>query len=56
MLSLIPAAIVIVMMLMGKEIIRNPDVDEVLGMGCVWGGIVLLAAANAVVYFLLSRK
>ena len=55
-IALVPGAVVIVMMIMGKEIVRNPDVSELLGLACIWGGIVALAVANALVYLQLTRR
>ena len=54
--SVIPAAGVIITLLMGKELIRNPANSDVLGMACIWGGIVLLGAANVAIYAYLARR
>lgn len=59
-ISVIPAAIVIVMTLMGKELVSNVGVQTNYGMLpgviSIWSGIVLLAVANIVVYFRLMRQ
>ena len=55
-LSAVPAAAVIIMLLMGKELVRNPANDDTFGLACIWGGIVLLSVANLVIYARLSRR
>lgn len=59
-LSVIPAAIVIVMILMGKELVGNPGVQARFGMGMglavMWSGIVTLVVANVIIYLKLVRK
>jgi lipopolysaccharide export LptBFGC system permease protein LptF len=55
-IALVPGAVVIVMVIMGKEIVKNPDVPDVLGLGCIWGGILILGAASVLIYLHLVRK
>lgn len=55
-ISFVPAAIVIAMLVMGKEMVRNPGVSEASGLACIWGGIVALLAANVLIYLHLARK
>ncbi len=55
-LALIPAATVLIMAMMGKEMVRNPAVPTVNGLMCIWGGIAMILAANLIVYWRLSRK
>jgi len=56
-LSAAPAAAVIVMVVMGKQLLANPKVGESLyGILCIWSGIVALVAANTVIYAHLARK
>ena len=55
-LALMPAAVVLLMGMMGKEMVRNPSVPTVFGLMCIWGGIALILTANVVVYWDLSRK
>jgi len=55
-ISAVPASAVIVMLLMGKEMVRNPGVNETAGLACIWGGIGLLLVANLVIYAHLARK
>lgn len=55
-LCVVPATIVLVMIIMGKQMVTNPDVSVALGLGAIWAGIVLMAAANAVVYLYLMRR
>jgi hypothetical protein len=47
---------VIVMLLMGKEMVRNQDVAAPLGLACIWGGIAALLAANLGIYAYLARR
>jgi lipopolysaccharide export LptBFGC system permease protein LptF len=55
-LAVMPAAIVIVMMLMGKQLVRRIDLPTFYGLAAIWGGIVALLAADACVYLHLARK
>jgi lipopolysaccharide export LptBFGC system permease protein LptF len=55
-LSAIPAAIVIVMVLMGKEMLSNPGVDRAYGLAAVWSGIVLLTLGNIALYARIIRR
>lgn len=59
-LCVVPATIVIVLMLMGKELASNPGVLEKhgmwMGLSAIWSGIVILAIANVVIYFRLARR
>jgi lipopolysaccharide export LptBFGC system permease protein LptF len=62
--AVVPAAAVIVTLLMGKNIAQNPDVllkgnpDAAIAVGIsiMWGGIALLAVATSVIYWRVSRK
>ncbi len=55
-IALAPAAVVLVMAIMGKEMVRNPDVPTIVGLMCIWGGIAMILLANVAVYWHLSRK
>ena len=55
-LSVVPALVVIIMLVMGKQIVRNPDVQTSVGVLAIWGGIALLALANMVLYWRLVRR
>ncbi len=55
-LAAIPGSIVTLMILMGKELVTNPDVPEPIGIGSIWAGVVLLLVANAVLYLRHSRQ
>lgn len=55
-ISAVPAAAVIILVLMGKEMVRNPNVNTTLGLAAIWSGIIALMAANTVLYLYLSRK
>ena len=54
--SAVPAAGVIVLVLMGKELARNSQVPLAAGLAVIWSGVAALGAACAVVYLYLSRK
>ncbi len=55
-ISVVPSAVVIVMMLMGKQMLRNPGVSEVWGLLAIWAGVVALLAANVIIYLRLARR
>ncbi len=55
-LSAVPAAAVIFMLVMGKQIVRNPASDDMVGLACIWGGMGALLVANLVIYARLARK
>ena len=55
-LAVVPAAIVIVMMLMGKQLVRRVDLPTFYGLAAIWSGIVALLVADACVYLHLARK
>jgi lipopolysaccharide export LptBFGC system permease protein LptF len=55
-ISAVPASLVIVMLFMGKELIKNPGVPEVYGIAAIWGGVGALALATAYVYLVPMRR
>ena len=55
-ISMVPGSIVIVMIIMGKKMVTNPDVSQVQGVTIIWGGILALLLAKLIVYAGLSRK
>lgn len=55
-LSMIPAAVVIVMILMGKEMLANPDVPLGAGLAAIWGGDVALLIGNVFLHVQLTRR
>lgn len=57
-ISIVPAAIVIVLMLMGKELVGNPKVAHGMlwGLMSIWSGVVILTVANVVIYARLARR
>ena len=48
--SAMPGTVVILLLFMGRELIRNVGVPRGYGVAVVWGGVCLLAAAVAVIY------
>ena len=55
-LSVVPAAIVIILIISGKQMLGNPGVARVYGLSAIWGGIAALLAGNIVLYAHLARK
>ncbi len=55
-ISAVPGSAVVVMLLMGREFIRNPHVADAAGTAVIWGGIGLLAAAAAYLYLVVLRR
>jgi len=55
-LSVIPAAIVVIMVLMGKQMLGNPGVPRISGLAAIWGGILLLVLANGYMHVFRLRK
>lgn len=56
-LSCIPAIVLVVLMVMGKQMIANPNVDSVAaGIGATWSGVALLAALAAYLYGVILRR
>lgn len=55
-LSVIPSAFVIVMIVMGKQLIRNPHVPAYQGVLAIWSGLGVLLVANIVIYARLARR
>ena len=55
-LSVIPAAIVVIMVLMGKQMLGNPGVPRISGLTAIWGGILLLVLANGYMHVFRLRK
>jgi len=62
--SSMPAGMVVITILMGKNIAQNPDVSDSsnvsaavnAGIMIVWGGIAILAAVTALAYWRVARK
>ncbi|MFP4354094.1 MAG: LptF/LptG family permease [Phycisphaerae bacterium] len=54
-LSLIPAATLIVVITMGKQLLSQ-EINPLQGVGAIWSGVLLLVVANAVAYWHLARR
>ena len=54
--SIVPAAAVIVMIIMGKKMVENPDAPVFPGLVAIWSGLVVLAVVTACVFAYLARK
>ncbi len=55
-IAMVPGSIVLVMIIMGKKMVTNPDVSQANGIAVIWGGVLALAVAKLIVYAKLSRK
>ena len=55
-LCVMPAALVIVLVITGREMVGNPDVPVAAGLAAIWGGIAALLAGDAGIYLYLARK
>jgi hypothetical protein len=55
-LSCIPAMVLIILMVMGKQMVSNPDVPTGWGLAAVWSGVGILAAMTAYLYGLVLRR
>lgn len=55
-ISIIPASLVIVMIVMGKELMNNESIDPMVGLEAIWGGLTLLALGNVCIYAWLMRR
>ncbi len=55
-LAVIPASLVIVLVLMGKKIISNPDAPQAFGLAAIWIGVVALLVADVLIHMRLARK
>ncbi len=55
-LSMIPAVLVILMMITGKQMLHSRSVPAYIGLATIWSGVIALLIADAAIYFHLSRK
>jgi lipopolysaccharide export LptBFGC system permease protein LptF len=55
-ISVLPAAGYLVLVLMGKKMISNPDSSDVGGIIAIWGGLLLLGVVDGVLYYRLSKR
>ncbi|MGC9453794.1 MAG: LptF/LptG family permease [Phycisphaerae bacterium] len=55
-LGVLPTALVIVLVIMGKEMMTSPDISVSAGLATMWSGIVALVAGDAGLYFYLTRR
>ena len=55
-ISIIPALVIIVLILVGKEMARNPSTPLAVGLGMIWFGVLIVLVADAVVYAHLIRR
>ncbi|MFW6146305.1 MAG: LptF/LptG family permease [Planctomycetota bacterium] len=55
-LSCIPAMVLVILMVMGKQMIANPGADTAAGIAATWSGVALLAALAAYLYGVLLRR
>jgi hypothetical protein len=55
-LSVVPAAVVIILVVMGKQIMGNPGVARAYGLLSIWGGIAALLVGDIGLLVRLARK
>ena len=55
-LAIVPAALVIIMVYMGGEMIRNVSVPTAVGVASLWSGIGLITLGNVMLYGRLARR
>ncbi|MFP4053374.1 MAG: LptF/LptG family permease [Phycisphaerae bacterium] len=55
-LAAIPGGTMLIMIIMGQQLMTNPDVPQGLGGLAIWGGVVLLAVADVVLYVRHMRQ
>ncbi|NLF33217.1 MAG: LptF/LptG family permease [Planctomycetes bacterium] len=55
-LSCIPAMVLVILMVMGKQMIANPGARDAAGIAAIWGGVVLLGALAAYLYGVALRR
>lgn len=55
-ITAIPATLVIITMLLGKQMVNNQDVPPSVGFMVIWLGVVALLVADVVVYAFLRRQ
>ena len=55
-LTVVPSAVVILMVYMGNQMIRNPEVPLAVGVAALWSGIGLITLANGLAYGHLARR
>ncbi|MFW6065784.1 MAG: LptF/LptG family permease, partial [Planctomycetota bacterium] len=55
-LCVLPTALVIVLVIMGKEMMTSPDISVSAGLATMWSGIMALVVGDAVFYSYLARR
>jgi len=51
-----PAAVIFVLILMGKKVVANPNSSDVGGLIMIWGGLLALAVGDVFIYYRLSKR
>jgi len=54
--SCIPAAVLIVCIMSGKNLIRNPGSQSITGVALMWAGLVFLVLLAALIYHRLLKN
>ena len=54
--SVLPAAIVVVLVAMGQELVANPGVNPGVGFAAIWSGLGLLLVGDVYLYLRLMRR
>ena len=55
-ISVVPAVVAYVMVIMGKQMVTNPDVGPDVGRFAIWSGNILLILANTYIYSRVMRR
>ncbi len=55
-LTTVPSTVVILMVYMGNQMVRNPSVPMQYGLAAMWSGIILIGLASVFAYWHLARK
>lgn len=55
-LSCVPGMVLIILQIMGKQMVCNPDVRPVLGLSAIWSGVGILGAMVAYLHGFVLRR
>jgi len=55
-ISVVPASVVIIMMIMGRQVAETTEIPTVYGLSIIWSGVAAMVVAVTLVYLYLARK
>ena len=55
-ISVAPAVVAYVMVIMGEQMVTNPKVDPSMGLAAIWSGDILLILGNLYLYGRVMRR